>query len=462
MVTGLVSGAATSGVLANAQAEATKLKGLKPQETTSAQTSATNINSIFEEAKKAVEEAKANGTSISDTAVSDINNKSNEILTTSEENKQKIADIIADSTNVIAEYTQQLTELNEQKKSIEEQIIEAGGTVEQEDSSPASESEQPQPTLVDAEGNVIEQPQNNNKESKSVQNKGGEADNAKIADLQSQLESVNGQIADVNTDMATSLAENSAQTAAVVTENSTMVASGQQEISGIKTKADGELNQETSKLNQKSTQANQSLAKEITQQTASQTKNTANSTSAAATAKTAKAAADAAASDDPNKASLEQVAQELEGLSKDFGMESGIAKTNSENKTNAGKYQQEIQSAVSSAVSGDFTQFSQKLNEAFTTAMQQTSSANNIMQGQDNQTETPTANNSQGNTTTSPISSNKTQSSNNDNGKMAMGIASAVTGTLSDIFGGGSGGDSDNIITKTLNGVMSGISSSYS
>ena len=452
MVTGLVSGTATSGALAAAKAEAAKLKGLKGPETTNASTSAQNINSIFEAAKQAVEAAKNSGTSISDTAVNDINNKSEEIVNNCNSNKEKIAQIISESTSVIAEYTAQIVELNEQKQSIEDKIKEKGGEIqEQQQDTPQSQESAPaappaQPT-VDENGNIVEQPSPNTNTNPNptpvITQKGGEVD-PEIASLQEQLKGINTKIGEVNTQIATKGAETATNTAAVVAENTTMVKSGQGEIQGIKTKADGDLNAEITKLNQKSIDSNTNLTKEITDQTTHQGTNTTNSTTAKTAAEAARTAANAAASDDPNKASLEQVAQELDGLSTDFGMQNGIAKSNMDNKTKADQYKTEIQNAINSAVTGDFAQFSQKLNEAFTTAMQNISQNQNIEQGQEKQ----------------PDAKGKDDRGSKLSGGDIASMVKSGFSPISNIVGGsssGSGSGGGNMAMDIMNGVIGGL-----
>ncbi|MCM1266007.1 MAG: hypothetical protein NC200_07395, partial [Candidatus Gastranaerophilales bacterium] len=381
MVAGAASSLASSGALATAQAEASRLKGQKGPESNNARTSAANINSIFEAAKKAVEEAKANGTSISDNAVNDINNKSSEIVQASEANAKEIEQIIADSAKVIADYTAQIASLSEEKKGIEAKILEKGGQVQEtpQENTPAPSGDSSQIVVIDGEGNQVEvQPAQNGGENPApVQGGEGEAVDPEIAQLQSQLEGINGQIGEVNTQLATAAAEQTTQTTAKVLENTTMVDAGQAEITSIKTTADSQLNAEITNINQASTKATQDFTKEQTDQTTHQTTNTTNSTEAKTAAQAARSAAQAAASDDPNKAQLEQVAQELDGLSTDFGIQNGIAKSNNDNITSISNYQQQINSAVSSAISGDFQQFSRKLNEAFNQAMQDTSNAKN-------------------------------------------------------------------------------------
>ncbi|MCM1265596.1 MAG: hypothetical protein NC200_05290, partial [Candidatus Gastranaerophilales bacterium] len=110
-------------------------------------------------------------------------------------------------------------------------------------------------------------------------------------------------------------------------------------------------------------------------------------------------------------------------------------------------------------ISGDFQRFSQRLNEAFNQAMQDTSNAKNIMpNGQQNpEANTPTADTPAVET---PAAGNSNKSGN-DNLAMGLGIGSSVMNNLAGIFGGSSGGSggSGSIGNDIAGGILKGLSS---
>ena len=146
LITAAASTAKTTPILAEAKAKATQLKVAYTPANSNAQTSKTNINSIFSNANNDISAAKDKGQGIVDTAKNNIDNKTNTITTEADKHKQQIDDINTQIQQANEAYQKEVEALKQQQESIQEQIKTLGGEapkLEQNDDSQTIETEIP-------------------------------------------------------------------------------------------------------------------------------------------------------------------------------------------------------------------------------------------------------------------------------------------------------------------------------
>ncbi len=430
----------------------------KGNEKTIAGKSKSNINSIFDAAKKAIDDAKTKGKSIQDNATQTMNDKKSNIESLGQKNAEAIKKVIEDS-DTIAKYQAEIQKKVEERQQKEAEVKRLGGEI-QNNAKPEEEDTTQE----------VEQKDGTKKTAKTKKQKkmnGDPEKQEKINRLNQEIKVINGDISKTQQEDIAPLAEEVAGQIEVFSENSANIIADKGVIETTKTKADGELKATQTNMQNSVTQQEQKLNQEIQDQTGKETKNTADAKTADGFATTLQLELEAqqaeksipgfgaVAQATDNSAEIQKTITKLQSMDSDLNMTEGAAKDNADNKTSAKQYQEQIKSALSQAVNNDFTGFANTINQIYNDAIL---SANEqlaqSMPGVENI-------NPQGNT---PATSTSNDNSNsNDGGLFGSSIGNAIGSTVGNMVGGiigdaigGEGGKIFEQVTGNMTGALFG------
>lgn len=361
---------ASQSTLALAKAHlATWTKG---NEKTLAGTSKTNINSIFDAAKKAIDDAKTKGKSIQDNATQTMNDKKANIESIGQKNADAIKKVIEDN-DAIVKYQAEIQKKTEERKQKETEVKRLGGEIQNKDK-PEEEDVTQEVKTKDGSTKTV-------KTKKQKKTNGDPAKQEKINQLNNEIKVINGEISKTQQENIVPLVEDITVQTAEFTKNTADMVADKGVIEATRAQADGEIKATQTNMQNSVMQQDQKLNKEIQEQTAKETKNTADAKTADGYATTLQIELEAqqAESSIPvygtvaqatnNSAEIQQTITKLQSMDSDLNMTGGAAKDNAENKTNAKQYQEQIKTALSQAVNNDFTSFTNTINQIYNDAI---------------------------------------------------------------------------------------------
>ena len=421
----------------------------KGAETQKATTAKTNINSVFDAAQKAINDARKNGESASiadqNSAAATIKEAQANAEALGSENSQKVTQILQD-LNAVSQFEQQIQQKQQEKQQKIDEIKSLGGEIEAQDvteteeaeTSPAEDgaSNTEQTTTKDDKSNTKAESKTTKKSThiKKSTKKPSAENQAKIEQLKQEVGTIDGEIKNIQTQKETPQKEIS-QLTEEFTANVTTIKDEQSKATSAKADAEQKLPTYQKEAQTEVKKQTTALNKEIKNESKAAKTNTKDAAKAV-TLKTKleaeEAAAQAAKSSpiggivsaaDTDSAARKQAIIDLGNMDTDLNMTSGAAKDNTANVNTGNTNSQQINQAMTKLTSQDFPGFTNSLNEIYTTAMQSFNTQLSIqLPNQDK-------------------NSAKAEKSDNGNKALASAGGNILQGFAGKIAGGGTGSE---------------------
>ena len=333
-----------------------------------------NLESIFKAIQAEMTAAAQNGQQITNEKAEQSNSQINEYMQYAEslgEINQTIADQMEKALQTISEAQKEIEAKQEERQKLVEQLEALGGEAPAQEV--PEESGEEAPVQNDSQTGETGKSAPKHKAPSShnhMKTNGGNENSSEIQNLLAQIGAIDEYIANIYTQIAQPQAEIAEGTATFIENQAEIVegrdgaieaqSEGQSEISGIKTETNNTV-----------TNGRNDLAKLGQQETQAFTSNSAKAMATTPLKVAVEAEKLAVKASDPfaDTSAYDQAATDLDDMNTDLNVESGAAGINQENVKIVTDYMPQIQQASQQLMTGDFTSYTNTINDVFSQAL---------------------------------------------------------------------------------------------